>query len=109
MKTSLLPTLLLCSVSLSALATTPQTKGIDAQQRLLPPSITITKGSVYGGEQQANLPGSSAALSAKTLQKAGGSVNPTTVVRQLPGVNVQEEDGFGLRPNIGMRGGRGRS
>ncbi len=51
------------------------------------------------------VPGSAQVLDAGTLAAtvtAYGDIHQ--LLRRVPGVNVQEEDGYGLRPNIGMRG-----
>jgi Fe(3+) dicitrate transport protein len=51
----------------------------------------------------ADVGGSAAYLDRKTLETFSYSdVNRT--LRQVPGVYLQEEEGFGLRPNIGIRG-----
>ncbi len=49
------------------------------------------------------IPGSADYLGAKELRRREHS-DVHRILRQVPGVNIQEEEGFGLRPNIGMRG-----
>ena len=49
------------------------------------------------------LPGSGHFIGKTELDRQGQS-DIHRILQQMEGVNVQEEDGFGLRPNIGMRG-----
>lgn len=57
-----------------------------------------------GGAQDASeVPGSMQRLSSKMLRQMSYS-NPIQTLHALAGVNLVSEDGFGLRPNVGMRG-----
>ncbi len=64
------------------------------------PSVTIIAGNY---DKINEVAGSFYYLPLKELS-AQTYIDPTRVLQNLPGVNVQEEDGFGLRPNIGLRG-----
>ena len=68
------------------------------------PETVIKHISMTGGEQGIkDMPGSAYYISPKELEKFNYTdINRT--LRNIPGVNIQEEDGFGLRPNIGLRG-----
>jgi len=55
------------------------------------------------GERIRKAPGSAHVVSSKTLLRFGYD-DPHAVMRLVPGVYVRQEDGVGLRPNIGIRG-----
>ncbi len=55
------------------------------------------------GDRLAELPGSAQRITAEELETQNHS-DVHRVLRQVPGINIQEEEGWGLRPNIGIRG-----
>jgi Fe(3+) dicitrate transport protein len=60
---------------------------------------------VGAGQNIQDVPGSAAVIQGEALEEAKtGMADITRALRVVPGVNVVEEDGYGLRPNIGMRG-----
>lgn len=68
------------------------------------PGVEVSSISLSGsGADRKNLPGAVHYLSSIELEKFKYfDVNRS--LRNVPGVYFQEEDGFGLRPNIGLRG-----
>jgi Fe(3+) dicitrate transport protein len=55
------------------------------------------------GDKAKSISGSGQYISSIKLQKLN-QPNINNVLRVIPGVNIRDEEGFGLRPNIGLRG-----
>jgi Fe(3+) dicitrate transport protein len=78
---------------------TPDKPESDKQEPLVLERITI----VGKPEWIQAIPGSAAIITSQQLKQHQDS-DIHRVLQSVTGVHIQEEDGFGLRPNIGMRG-----
>ena len=66
------------------------------------PSQEILENIIITGTVE-DVAGSANVIDTKELQKFSAS-DVLRVLQSVPGTYIQEEDGFGLRPNIGIRG-----
>ena len=66
--------------------------------------VTVSAQQILGSKFQArNRTGSAYYISPQEIQKMGYT-DINRMLKAVPGVNVYEEDGYGLRPNISLRG-----
>ncbi len=90
---------LFAAASLCALAAAASAE--DAPQIQVAAVDEITVFAAAGGLDE--VPGAITYLGAEDLAKQSYT-DILRILRRAPGVNLQEEDGYGLRPNIGLRG-----
>ena len=83
----------------------PDSIGADSARRELKISeVVVNAGQMLGSKFEArNRTGSAYYISPQEIQRMGYT-DINRLLKSVPGVNVYEEDGFGLRPNISLRG-----
>ncbi len=74
---------------------------INTSERLKP--VLLSYNSVLDGFNAQQRTGSAQKITKKEIQQLG-SLDPNRLFQRVAGIQVYEEDGFGLRPNISMRG-----
>ena len=68
------------------------------------PAIEVLRARTELAHGLDDIPGSVHVISAAEMDRGNPFHDVHHALRKVPGVNLQEEDGFGLRPNIGIRG-----
>ena len=72
---------------------------------LLLPAIEVLRDRTELAYGLNDIPGSVHVIDAAAIARENPYHDVHQALRRVPGVNVREEDGFGLRPNIGIRRG----
>lgn len=82
------------------------TAGQPVDLALALPAIVHERVDVVGDPSLVDkIPGSAYVVGRQEMEKMKLATSDVhQMLRQIPGLNIQEEDGYGLRPNIGMRG-----
>ncbi len=92
--------LLISSTNLFAQSSNPAVADTsDIFDKIIMDRITVVGAPVWVNQ----IPGAASYISSEQLQQHNYS-DINRVLRSVSGVNIQEEDGYGLRPNIGLRG-----
>ncbi len=92
------------SKEVSVRATGPQMFEITLQPEPLAIEISVTSGYLAGSKESlSEIPGSLERIDQQTL-RISQVFNFSEALRKVSGVHVRDEEGFGLRPNIGIRG-----
>lgn len=91
--------LALTALCASTLLAQQKTADVSGDTSYVMPEVVV----VGKTENLAAIPGSANVLDLRTLE-ASRPFTANEAVRKLPGVNARDEEGFGLRPNIGIRG-----
>jgi Fe(3+) dicitrate transport protein len=72
--------------------------------RQITEEVVVTSSQIVGDtESQQRIPGTVNVLDRQTIETSR-VFTFTEALRKIPGINVRDEEGFGLRPNIGIRG-----